>query len=195
MRKWGVWSVRQPAEGSTWAWAPVARTSIAARAGVPARRSRPRAAADDGTLDAMRTGAQASIGPFDPPTCPVDWQTVTLAPCGATPAVTVCAYCGRGNDAGAQFCMGCGKPLSKSRAVRATAVVGPTRALEVGDAAIVLVLLDDAGTPVERFERCGPTVTIGRHNGDVRFPDDPFLSPVHAKLSWEQDRLMVRDLG
>jgi pSer/pThr/pTyr-binding forkhead associated (FHA) protein len=109
--------------------------------------------------------------------------------------VTVCAYCGRGNDAGAQFCMGCGKPLSKSRAVRATAVFGATRALEVGDAAIVLVLLDDAGIPVERFERCGPTVTIGRHDGDVRFPDDPFLSPVHAKLSWEQDRLMVRDLG
>ena len=158
--------------------------------------------------------------------------------------MTACAYCGRGNDAGAKFCMDCGKPLGKATAVTATATVGATRAVEDGDgapaggatcafcdrwtaeqfpfcphcgapaapvpaallrtstapdrpaiSAVVLVLLNEAGNPVERFERRGPEVTVGRLDGDVRFPDDPFLSPLHAKLSWELDRLVVRDLG
>lgn len=60
---------------------------------------------------------------------------------------------------------------------------------------ITLVLLDDAGTPAQRFERAGRDTTIGRLDGDIRFPDDVFLSPLHAKISWEQDTLVVRDLG
>jgi pSer/pThr/pTyr-binding forkhead associated (FHA) protein len=62
-------------------------------------------------------------------------------------------------------------------------------------ASITLVLLDDLGAPVERFERKTPDTTIGRQDGDVRFPEDVFLSPLHAKISWEQDALVVRDLG
>jgi pSer/pThr/pTyr-binding forkhead associated (FHA) protein len=56
------------------------------------------------------------------------------------------------------------------------------------------VLLDESGQQLERFERRGD-VTIGRHEGDVTFPDDSFLSPLHAKLSWEGPQLVVRDLG
>jgi pSer/pThr/pTyr-binding forkhead associated (FHA) protein len=57
------------------------------------------------------------------------------------------------------------------------------------------VLLDDLGSPVQRFERKTPHTTIGRQDGDIRFPEDVFLSPLHAKVSWEQDALVVRDLG
>jgi len=193
--------------------------------------------------------------------------------------VTVCAYCGRENDAGAQFCMDCGKPMGTSTSVKAAAagaavpgtrvvappVVAPTRpealtchfcgsrasgllpfcphcgrrltapgsgpscarcgspvaagtkfcptcgAPLVGPAppprlpaaggeprpgaTIVLVLLDDSGASVQRFERRTPDTTIGRQDGDIRFPDDVFLSPLHAKISWEQGELVVRDLG
>jgi pSer/pThr/pTyr-binding forkhead associated (FHA) protein len=63
------------------------------------------------------------------------------------------------------------------------------------DLAFVLVQLDDVGTPVNRFDRKSVHTTIGRHDGDLRFPDDQFLSPLHAKLSWEQQHLVVRDLG
>ncbi|MGH2669927.1 MAG: zinc-ribbon domain-containing protein, partial [bacterium] len=35
--------------------------------------------------------------------------------------MTVCAYCGRENEATAEFCMDCGKPLSKSGALKAAA--------------------------------------------------------------------------
>ena len=58
-----------------------------------------------------------------------------------------------------------------------------------------LVQLDDVGTPINRFERKSSHTTIGRQEGDLRFPDDPFMSPLHAKISWEQQRLIVRDLG
>src|SRR5439155_14960952 len=60
---------------------------------------------------------------------------------------------------------------------------------------VKLVLLDEIGHAVKTFDSTRRDTTIGRQDGDVRFPDDPFLSPMHAKLSWEDDRLMVRDLG
>ncbi|HWC74163.1 MAG TPA: FHA domain-containing protein [Gemmatimonadales bacterium] len=50
-------------------------------------------------------------------------------------------------------------------------------------------------TEVARFERRAATTSIGRTEGDIRFPEDQFLSPLHAKLSWEDSRLEVRDLG
>jgi pSer/pThr/pTyr-binding forkhead associated (FHA) protein len=50
-------------------------------------------------------------------------------------------------------------------------------------------------TEVARFVRKQSSTTIGRTEGDVRFADDQFLSPLHAKLSWEEGRLEVRDLG
>jgi pSer/pThr/pTyr-binding forkhead associated (FHA) protein len=63
------------------------------------------------------------------------------------------------------------------------------------DLSFVLVQLDDVGTPVNRFDRKSVHTTIGRHDGDLRFPEDQFLSPLHAKISWEQQHLVVRDLG
>ena len=189
--------------------------------------------------------------------------------------MTACAYCGRDNEAGAQFCIDCGKPLGKSSGIKAAAAVSGTRdaaaplpAAALGEEArcpfcgarataglpfcahcgrrltapgsgpscarcaspvalgarfcptcgaplsepphalartspvprrsggtIALVLLDEAGNVTERFDGHGPDVTIGRQVGDIRFPDDPFLSPLHARISWERDRLLVRDLG
>lgn len=50
-------------------------------------------------------------------------------------------------------------------------------------------------TEVARFERKQISTNIGRTEGDIRFAEDQFLSPLHAKLSWEEGRLEVRDLG
>ncbi len=63
------------------------------------------------------------------------------------------------------------------------------------DHSLTLVLVSDMATEVARFERKHATTTIGRSEGDIRFPEDQFLSPVHSKLSWEEGRLEVRDLG
>lgn len=196
--------------------------------------------------------------------------------------MTVCAYCGRDNEPGAQFCMDCGKPMGKAAARQAAAAPGargsgggsvsgtrtvaapaaaaadfvtcpfcagrasvgqpfcphcgrrlrapisgpsctrcgspvglatnycavcgaplaevaPSRRVGSGETrargTVTLTLLDESGSSLQRFERNSPDTTIGRQDGDIRFPDDVFLSPLHAKISWEQDALVVRDLG
>ncbi|HXM37977.1 MAG TPA: FHA domain-containing protein [Gemmatimonadales bacterium] len=150
--------------------------------------------------------------------------------------MSTCQYCGRQNEAGAQFCTDCGKPLTKAAAARAAvaaggggsggvvsrtsgppspdttqvdtapcpvcgsivASYGPDRRFTLdkrSDHSLTLVLISDMATEVQRFERKHASTTIGRAEGDIRFPDDPFLSPLHAKLSWEDGRLEVRDLG
>lgn len=141
--------------------------------------------------------------------------------------MSVCSYCGRDNESGAQFCSDCGKPLTKAAAMARAAVAvaaapvahaeahavsegarycgrcgaplaegdGGWSAPRRGDLRFTLVQLDDQGNQIQRVERRGADTTIGRQNGDIRFPDDPFLSPIHARISWEGDRLLVRDLG
>ena len=138
--------------------------------------------------------------------------------------MTVCTYCGRDNEPGAQFCIDCGKPLTKAavfqRAAADSGGGGPpsapatvttlahrasTRCPHCGaslpstgprtDFRFTLVLVDTGGNELERFACDGPETTIGREGGDVRFADDAFLSPLHARLSWEESGLVVRDLG
>jgi pSer/pThr/pTyr-binding forkhead associated (FHA) protein len=144
--------------------------------------------------------------------------------------VSACTFCGRQNEAGAQFCTDCGKPLSQAAATKAAVAAAaagggvprtsvlPLTAAESHacpvcgsamdpaapsrftpdrrtDQRVTLVLLAEAGVEVQRFERKHTSTSIGRLDGDITFPDDPYMSPLHAKLSWEEGRLEVRDLG
>lgn len=146
-----------------------------------------------------------------------------------------CHYCGRQNDAGAQFCSDCGKPLTKAAEARAAVAAGGGGGLvsrtsgpgpggepasadapcplcgtvparhSTGDRrsshdrrfdqSLTLILVSEMATEVARFERKHASTTIGRSEGDIRFPEDQFLSPLHAKLTWEEGGLFVRDLG
>jgi len=58
-----------------------------------------------------------------------------------------------------------------------------------------LILVSEMATEVARFDRKQAITTIGRTEGDIRFAEDAFLSPLHAKISWEEGRLEIRDLG
>ena len=106
---------------------------------------------------------------------------------GSGPA---CSRCYSPVVVGTKFCATCGAPVSGPGAVRTSDRSSPQAARP-----LALVLLDEMGTPLKRYERHSADTTIGRQDGDLRFPDDPFMSPLHAKLSWEDDRLVVRDLG
>ena len=119
------------------------------------------------------------------PFCPHCGRRLTAPGSGPT-----CGRCASPVTPGTPFCAVCGAPLAQFLPVRASAP--PTTRTNL---AITLVLLDEVGTVVQRFDRKTLDTTIGRQDGDVQFPDDPFMSPLHAKLSWEQDRLVVRDLG
>ena len=148
---------------------------------------------------------------------------------------SACHYCGRQNDAGAQFCSDCGKPLTKAAEARAAVAAGGggglvsrtsgpgsggepanadapcplcgsvTARQSAGDRrsshdrrfdqSLTLILVSEMATEVARFERKHASTTIGRSEGDIRFPEDQFLSPLHAKITWEEGGLFIRDLG
>lgn len=62
----------------------------------------------------------------------------------------------------------------------------------VSPARLVLVARD--GTEGESFPFAGEA-TVGRTHGDILFPEDPFLSPVHARLSRSGDGMLLSDNG
>src|SRR5438445_637288 len=247
-------------------------SSVARSAGLCARRVAASARTDSGRSEGRTPGMVVA---FIIPRPPWVFRGVCLpnrlahrnfCALGAPLSVTACAYCGRDNEAGAQFCMDCGKPLGNSTGIKAAAAVWSTRAVAAPGAAahprdaracpfcgartsatlpfcaqcgrrltapgsgpscarcaspvapdarfcptcgatlgetppppppspppalvrtssaprrtggtIALALLDEAGTVTERFDGRGPELTIGRQAGDIRFPDDLFLSPL-----------------
>jgi len=107
---------------------------------------------------------------------------------GSGPA---CARCSSPVTAGARFCATCGATMEVSAGLARPS----SRPAPRTEFLVRLVLQDDSGRPLETFESARTDTTIGRMEGDIRFPEDTFLSPLHAKLSWEDERLVVRDLG
>ena len=108
---------------------------------------------------------------------------------GSGPA---CARCGSTVQAGTRFCATCGAPLGDAAAGLSRPSSRPVPRTEF---LIRLVLMNDTGDDLRTFESSAIDTTIGRGEGDIRFPDDTFMSPLHAKLSWEDSKLMARDLG
>jgi pSer/pThr/pTyr-binding forkhead associated (FHA) protein len=95
--------------------------------------------------------------------------------------------------AGSHFCATCGAPLegaAPSGLARPSSRPAPRTEFLVR-----LVLLNETGQELQSYETRTTHTTIGRGEGDIRFPDDPFMSPLHAKLSWEDGKLLARDLG
>jgi hypothetical protein len=124
------------------------------------------------------------------PFCPQCGRRLTSP--GSGPSCTSCAA---PMSAAAQFCAMCGAPAGEmAQSATRVALPPPAPRRPPQGAPVVLALLDEAGGLLERFERRGD-VTIGRQEGDLTFPDDAFMSPLHAKLSWEAGQLVVRDLG
>lgn len=110
---------------------------------------------------------------------------------GSGPA---CARCGSTVVVGTRFCATCGSALEGEPA--APGLSRPSsRPAPRTEFLVRLVLMNDIGDDLQAFESRGTDTTIGRGEGDIRFPDDPFMSPLHAKLSWEDSKLMARDLG
>jgi pSer/pThr/pTyr-binding forkhead associated (FHA) protein len=117
------------------------------------------------------------------------------APKGAAPSA--CPRCGKSVDASLPFCPHCGSRVDGKQADGA----GPTSAgtstftaREAGDGPR-LSLLDRAGKVTKSFTIDRGELTIGRLDGDIRFPDDQFLSPVHAQVAIRDGVFLVRDLG
>lgn len=180
---------------------PLSQEAAAAKQAVPA----PHPAG--GGAAAAAPGAQPAARPADSPlregsVCPfcgspIDGIRPYCPSCGrrlsAPGSGPACARCGSPVEPGrgARFCPTCGAAIDPAAGLARPS----TRPAPRTEFLVRLVLQDDDGRPSETYESRRIDTTIGRAEGDVRFPDDPFLSPLHAKLSWEDDRLVVRDMG
>src|SRR5258708_39473667 len=99
---------------------------------------------------------------------------------GSGPA---CARCGSPVTVGTKFCATCGADLGD---IATPGLQRPSSQPPVRTGfAFAPVQVDDAGQPRQRFDRKTIDTTIGRLDGDVRIPEDAFMSPLRARLSWE----------
>jgi len=128
------------------------------------------------------------------------------APAAAPPAPTPpapkpsrpCPKCGTAiADSGFKFCPNCATPLTTAAAPPppdSTVVFSAQR----GDPLVIpitLVHVGEDGQKGKRFSLIGEETTIGRAGADLAFPDDVYLSPIHALFLWKSGQLSVRDLG
>lgn len=111
-----------------------------------------------------------------------------------TPTLT-CDSCGKPVRANDQFCPRCG--ARRAAAAPPSPPAGGTavfsaRATQSGPK---LALLGDSGQIAQHFTLGAGEGIVGRVDGEIRFPDDVFMSPVHAQFAMRDGQLYVRDLG
>ncbi len=80
----------------------------------------------------------------------------------------------------AKYCAACGRPVA---------------GVLIGSMQIMLSLLDEDGKAIQQYPMTGETITVGREDADIAFPDDAFMSPLHARLTVGEGQITARDLG
>jgi pSer/pThr/pTyr-binding forkhead associated (FHA) protein len=114
--------------------------------------------------------------------------------------VVTCARCHGSNTAGQPYCQFCGARLPEEQAEPAR---GPSpaphppagnQALSAGEPPARLVVIAQDGTPGTEYPIAGAQAEIGREDGAIRLPTDPYVSPRHLVISRRNGRFFVRDL-
>ncbi len=120
-----------------------------------------------------------------------------VAPIPGMASGSQCLSCGTTVRIGVdKFCAKCG-----ARVVTATQAPPQAKGTAVfsargaGATTPKLAVIDDAGNVRQTFTIDHDEMTVGRIDGDFRFPSDPYLSPIHAQFSYRDGQLYVRDLG
>jgi len=160
-----------------------------------------------------KTGAAATAGP----TCskcghPVDATMPFCAFCGAKLAPAPAAVAAAAKPAGEGLkCPNCGSPIASKaykfcpicatplgEGPRSSGPHEPTAVFTAKRATqppVQLALTAEDGSKSTRYPLAGEETTVGRAGADINFPDDVYLSPVHALLIWKDGKLSIRDLG
>lgn len=150
------------------------------------------------SFDISSTGPRPSAGSADQmcPTCGSGVQPgLPFCPsCGkrvtATKSGPACPRCGIAVAAGAKFCAACGLQLDRPAPGSATPAAPPK-----GDVRYLVAVLDESGNVLSRHPLGQGESTIGRDGATLEFPDDAFMSPLHAKLTDRGGPITLRDLG
>lgn len=115
---------------------------------------------------------------------------VEASPVGAAPGrATPCPHCGGQADPSLPFCPHCGARTA------AAPSAGPKSAAAATGRGPKLALLDERGNTKENFVISRGEAIVGRNDGDIRFADDVYLSPVHAQFMLRDGQMFIRDLG
>jgi pSer/pThr/pTyr-binding forkhead associated (FHA) protein len=145
-------------------------------------------------------------------------DTVSCGWCGSIieAGLPYCAHCGRRTDAklaAAQSCASCGsliRPEHDTFCATCGAQVGDTP--DATDAARIesktlpftakrpvatarISVLDEQGETKRSVAMNEPELTVGRGACDLKFENDQYLSPIHARFVLREGTLFVRDLG
>ena len=150
----------------------------------------------------LRMPAQPSTPHDVPLTCPNCAQPSNGLPycgyCGTHIAAMVetgiCSQCGTTFAKGIDlFCSRCGKRVGQRVSVEATSVLPPPgTGRELGPK---VSLVGETGEPVRVYTLERGDAVIGRGDADIRFEDDRYMSPQHARLDVRDGQLWLRDLG
>ena len=135
--------------------------------------------------------------------------------CGkpVSPGLPFCAHCGTRVSAQAEpgsctqcgatytkgvdlFCARCGKRVGQRVSVE-LAAIGGTQVLAGGRLAAAprVSLLGESAEVVQTYTLERGEAVVGRGDADIRFEDDHFMSPLHARLDLREGQLCLRDLG
>ncbi len=130
------------------------------------------------------------------PFCPKCGGRVAGQPPQPAPSRAVCGGCGNAVVPGVDvFCARCGTRVAATVAAPTPAVGTAVFSAAGAGLGPKLALLDGTGAVKKTETLPGPEATLGRSDGELRFPDDTFMSPVHAQFSMRDGQLFIRDLG
>lgn len=144
-------------------------------------------------------------------------RTATCGWCGnpVNPSLPYCAHCGRRSDSvltaaescascGAAvleadtFCSACGTPIAPpppGKEPDTRTLVFSAKRREIAGRGPKLAVLDENGDVKQTVPITRTEMSVGRGACDIAFPDDVFLSPLHAQFAMRDGALVVRDLG
>lgn len=121
-----------------------------------------------------------------------------------------CPHCGSQVPSNFRFCGSCGgpiaaatqPPMSSAPVTQPTAVpnpvpipvAAPEPAPVVPKSVGYLVVIKPDGSEGARLDLYGGEIRLGRTSGHEALASDPFLSPVHAKLTVSSEKCLVKDL-
>ena len=108
-----------------------------------------------------------------------------------------CINCGASFTKGVDlFCGRCGHRVGQRVSVDAGGA-SSTQVLSAGrlGAAPKLSLLGESGEVIQNYTLERGEAVLGRGDADIKFENDHFMSPLHARLELREGQLWLRDLG
>jgi len=105
-----------------------------------------------------------------------------------------CPQCSTENPDGFRFCGNCGFKLQADEGEAAPSHTMYFGAMQQPNRA-KLILIKGEGLDGVSYHLNADEHLAGREDGEIRFPDDPLLSPVHATFYYGKNGLNVRDEG